>query len=632
MIGAIPHGSRQGREFGEAEWAIDVAFAVVWILFFALNFFMTLARRRVTHLYVSLWFYIASIVTIGLVQVIGSAAVPIELAKSDPLLAGVQDALLQWWYGHNLYAFLVIMPFLGVMYYFLPKASGQAVYSYKLSILHFWSLVLLYVWKGPHHLHYAPIPDWVGSLAVVGGLMLWMPSWGGMINGLFTLRGAREKVTKDPVLKFMFVALICYGITTFGEMLLSLKGVGAMAQYSDWTIAHVHLGAMGWNAMLTFAVLYWLSPKLFGRPLWSPLAVSVHFWVAALGLAVYVIPLCVAGAMEGRAWLALDSTGQLAHPEFIESLQMVKGMWSHRILGGTLFAVGLALMCANYFMTWVTKTSVSEIPESSVAAADPPREPTKPSALDGAPVLGLALGLERASKLDWHASWERSASKMVWLVVAAIGLASFVQLVPVIWVRGNVPPIASVQPYTPLELAGREIYLTEGCYSCHSQTVRPLVAETKRYGEYSQPGEFVYDRPAFWGSRRIGPDLAREGEKNSSWWHWQHLQNPQNKLAGHEDSVMPSYEYLFHERLDFDQISERVHAMHRRGVPYERELEESSQMSKIQAEKIAAEIVSQGGPVMRGDLMTYDTRGIALIAYLQRLGVDLFAPPPKGKE
>ena len=629
----LPLGITQSREYAEAEWPIDIAIAVVWLLFFGVNFFMTLVHRRERHMYVALWFYIATIVTVTILHVFNNLVIPIGATKSYSIYAGVQDAFMQWWYGHNAVAFFLTTPFLGLMYYFLPKAANRPVFSYKLSILHFWSLVFIYIWAGPHHLHYTALPEWATSVGMLFSVMLWMPSWGGMINGLLTLRGAWHKVNEDPVLKFFVVGVTFYGMATFEGPLLSVKAVNGLSHYTDWTIAHVHSGALGWNGMMTFGMLYWMWPRLFQTKLWSTKLATWHFWLGTLGILLYILPIYAAGITQGLMWRAMDETGRLAYPDFVETVQAIVPLWWVRILGGGVYVAGIALMAVNHLMTWRTRPAVYDVPVYTAMPLDkmvdfpPPREM---SPLDDAPVLNAAKRLEVWSRMGWHRRWERLPVKFTVLVLVAVVVASLFEIIPTFLIRSNVPTIASVQPYTPLELAGRDIYVSEGCYNCHSQMIRPMVAETKRYGDYSKPGEFVFDHPFQWGSRRIGPDLAREGEKQSSLWHWVHFEDPESVSPG---SVMPAYEHLLSTEIDFKKITDRVWAAQLLGAKYDFELEQVPEIARKQAEEVAADIVSQGGPVMvqrpgKDPLMTIDTQAVALIAYLQRLGIDVFRPAP----
>jgi cytochrome c oxidase cbb3-type subunit I/II len=617
----LPLGITQGKEYAELEWPIDLAIAVVWLGFFGGNFFMTLFTRRERHMYVALWFYIATIVAVTVLHVFNSLIVPAGLFKSYSVYSGVQDAMMQWWYGHNAVAFFLTTPFLGLMYYFLPKAAERPVFSYKLSILHFWSIVFLYIWAGPHHLHYSAVPEWASTLGMIFSVMLWMPSWGGMINGLLTLRGAWHKVTIDPVLKFFVVGITFYGMSTFEGPMLSVKSVNALSHYTDWTIAHVHGGALGWNGMMTFGMIYWLAPRIFQTGgLWSKKMAEWHFWLATVGILLYIVPIYVAGLTQGLMWRAIDDTGRMMYPDFVETTMVLMPLYWIRVGGGALFVAGVVMGLVNFVMTWTLRPATYEVPvyESPSLSRDYVDPPIAPSKLDG--VLQVAKKLDVFAGMEWHRRWERLAGVFtVWVVIAVVSATLF-EMIPTFLIRSNVPTIATVKPYTPLELAGRDIYVAEGCYNCHSQMIRPILSETKRYGEYSKPGEFVYDHPFQWGSRRIGPDLAREGGRQSSFWHYRHFIAPRDINLG---SIMPSYAHLASEELNFKTIQERVQAVSYLGVPYERELKEAESMAMEQAVRVATDIKSQGGP----DGLE-KTKIVALIAYLQRVGTDLFAPPP----
>ncbi len=629
----LPLGITQSKEYAELEWPIDLGIAVVWLVFFGGNFFMTLIHRRERHMYVALWFYIATIVTVTVLHVFNNLVIPISPAKSYSVYAGVQDAFMQWWYGHNAVAFFLTTPFLGLMYYFLPKAAERPVFSYKLSILHFWSLVFIYIWAGPHHLHYTSLPEWASTLGMLFSVMLWMPSWGGMINGLLTLRGAWHKVSVDPVLKFFVVGITFYGMSTFEGPLLSVKAVNGLSHYTDWTIAHVHSGALGWNGMMTFGMIYWLLPRLFQTKLWSVKMATWHFWIGTLGILMYILPIYAAGITQGLMWRAMDETGRLAYPDFVETVQSIVPLWWVRVLGGAMFVFGIVMMAVNYFMTWRSRPATYEVPvysALSLRGLPEPIDATVTTKLENAPVLDVAKKIDIWAQMGWHRRWERLPVRFTVFVVIAVVAASLFEIIPTFLIRSNIPTIATVRPYTPLELAGRDIYVSEGCYNCHSQQIRPMLAETKRYGEYSKPGEFIYDHPFQWGSRRIGPDMAREGGKQSSLWHWLHLQDPEQVSPG---SVMPTFEHLLVTEIDFKKVRDRVWAASVLGAEYDFELEDAPEVARKQAEVVAAEVVSQGGPVTvqragKEPLLVINTQAVALIAYLQRLGVDLFAPPP----
>jgi cytochrome c oxidase cbb3-type subunit I/II len=624
----LPFGITQGKEYAELEWPIDLAIAVVWVGFFGVNFVMTLVRRRERHMYVALWFYIATLVTVAMLHVFNNIWIPAGLVnfirtgeapsaelfmKSYPVYAGVQDALMQWWYGHNAVAFFLTTPFLGLMYYFLPKAAERPVFSYKLSIVHFWSLVFIYIWAGPHHLHYTALPDWASTLGMVFSVMLWMPSWGGMINGLLTLRGAWHKLATDPVLKFFVVGVTFYGMSTFEGPLLSVKLVNQLSHYTDWTIAHVHSGALGWNGLMTFGMLYWLMPRLFQTELHSKKLATAHFWMATIGIALYVLAIYAAGITQGLMWRAFDETGRLQYPSFIETVVNLIPMYWIRVLGGTLFLAGALVGLYNFVMTWRKRPDRYE----DVVHYAPALRSSAEVAESHASGSGFFSGV-------WHRAWERKPVFFTAAVLIGVSVGSLVEAIPMFLIRANIPTIATVTPYTPLELAGRDIYVAEGCYNCHSQMIRPLYAETVRYGEYSKPGESIYDHPFQWGSRRIGPDLAREGVLNpNAFWHWQHFENPTLITPG---SIMPSYAWMLTTKLRFEEIQARVDAMAMLGVPYGELVQEGRAVehARKQAAEIAFEIESQGGPLSEE---TQDTRAIALIAYIKRLGTDLYKDP-----
>ncbi|MFN0058462.1 MAG: cytochrome-c oxidase, cbb3-type subunit I [Planctomycetota bacterium] len=617
----LPLGYTQSKEYAELEWPIDIAIAVVWLVF-AANLFGTLARRRERHLYVAIWFYIATVVTITVLHVFNNLVVPAGVLRSYSIYAGVQDAFMQWWYGHNAVAFFLTTPFLGLMYYFMPKAADRPVFSYKLSILHFWTIVFLYIWAGPHHLHYTALPSWASTLGMLFSVMLWMPSWGGMINGLLTLRGAWHKVSEDTVLKFFVVAITFYGMSTFEGPMLSIKTVNVLSHYTDWTIAHVHAGALGWVGFLTFGMIYWLIPRLFQAPLYSTRWMDLHFWIGTLGILLYIAPIYVAGITQGLMWFAFNDDGTLSY-DFVETTRRLKLFYWARVLGGSLYFFG-ALACAyNALKTWQRRPATYADPVMSA----PPLEshyvdaptPLSPLRRSGAPVLKLAYRLEALVLAHWHRRWERLASFFTIMVLLAVVSASLFEIIPTFLIKSNVPTIASVTPYTPLELAGRDIYISNGCYNCHSQMVRPIWAETNRYGEYSKAGEFVFDHPFQWGSRRIGPDLHRVGGRLPSLWHVRHFEDPRSTTP---DSIMPAYPWLLTDALDFAELEATVRAHVVLGVPYSQdEVQQAAALARVQAVRISKDIVEQGGQAGLEDKQV-----IALIAYLQRLGTDLFKP------
>ncbi|CAN5713481.1 cytochrome-c oxidase, cbb3-type subunit I [soil metagenome] len=609
----LPLGFTQGKEYAELEWPIDIAIAIVWVTF-AVNFFAMLRNRREKHMYVALWFYIATIVTVALLHIFNNLVIPAGLFKSYSIYAGVQDAFMQWWYGHNAVAFVLTTPFLGLMYYFLPKAAERPVFSYRLSILHFWSLVFIYIWAGPHHLHYTALPQWASSLGMIFSVMLWMPSWGGMINGLLTLRGAWNKVAEDPVLKFFVVAITFYGMATFEGPMLSVKTVNALSHYTDWNIAHVHAGALGWVGFMVFGMVYWLIPRLYQAPLYSKKLATVHFWVATIGIVLYVVSMWAAGITQGLMWRAFDQTGRLQYPDFLDTVVRLAPMYWVRALGGALYITGVLICGYNLFKTWQARPKQYDEPDFEV----PPM--IRAAKAEAKEQRALERGVE--PRQHWHRRWEGMPALFTVLTIVAVVVASAFEIIPTFLIGDNVPKIASVKPYTPLELYGRDIYLREGCYNCHSQMVRPFIDETVRYGqggvpaEYSKAGEFVYDHPFQWGSKRTGPDLAREAGRRDELWHLRHFEDPRVPSPG---SVMPSYPHLLSDDIPFGDIQSRVDAMAMLGVPYGPAiLDDAGAVARVQADEVAAKLVKLGGP--RG---MESKEVIALIAYMQRLGVDI---------
>ncbi len=603
----LPLGFTSGKEYAELEWPIDIAITIIWVVF-GWNMFATILKRRVKHLYVAVWFYIATFVTVAVLHLVNSFEFPIHFFKSYSMYAGVQDALVQWWYGHNAVAFFLTTPYLGLMYYFVPKAANRPVYSYRLSIIHFWALIFIYIWAGPHHLLYTALPGWAQSLGVVFSVMLIAPSWGGMLNGLLTLRGAWDKVREDVVLKFMVVAITCYGMSTFEGPMMSLKSVNVISHFTDWTIAHVHIGGLGWNGMLTFGMLYWLVPKIFKTELFSKRMANAHFWIGTLGILLYAIPLYWAGFTQGLMWQDFQADGTLANKDFLETVTQLRPFYIMRAGGGLLYLVGALMMTYNLARTMVM---------GKLLANEPAEAPALPK-----------VSTKRKEGEYWHRVIERRPLQMLLLSLVMILIGGIVEMVPTFLVSSNVPTIASVQPYTPLELEGRDIYIREGCYNCHSQMVRPLRFETARYGEYSKAGEFVYDHPFQWGSKRTGPDLHREGRGNKQnrpdSWHYLHMENPTDISPG---SIMPAYPWLISDDLDKSYTEKKIAAMRSMGVPYAEgfEAEVAANMNE-QGKEIATNILKdlQADDFDDSSVATLQQKEIvALIAYLQRLGSDI---------
>ena len=593
----LPLGFTTGKEYAELEWPIDIAIALIWVVF-GWNMFGTILKRRERHLYVAIWFYIATFVTVAVLHIVNSFELPVSLFKSYSWYAGVQDALVQWWYGHNAVAFFLTTPYLGLMYYFIPKAANRPVYSYRLSIIHFWALIFLYIWAGPHHLLYTALPDWAQSLGVVFSIMLIAPSWGGMINGLLTLRGAWDKVREDIILKFLVVAVTAYGMATFEGPMLSLKNVNAIAHFTDWIVAHVHVGALGWNGFLTFGMLYWLIPRIFRTELYSKKLANWHFWLGTLGILFYAIPMYWAGFMQSLMWKEFTEEGLLKYPNFLETVTQIMPMYAARSLGGTLYLAGVIMMTYNLIKT-VKSGSLLENEEAQAAA--------------------LSKVYVGHGKDHWHRKLERRPVQLMVGSLLVILIGGIIEMVPTFLIESNIPTITSVKPYTPLELQGRDIYIKEGCYTCHSQMIRPFRSETARYGEYSKAGEFVYDHPFQWGSKRTGPDLHRVGGKYPDSWHYNHMLDPTTMSPG---SIMPAYPWLLDNDLDTASTQAKIKAMMTLGVPYPAGYENIANADlKKQAESIAENLKKDGIETLSNKEI------VALIAYLQRIGTDIKLKP-----
>lgn len=610
----LPMGITSSKEYAELEWPIDIAIAIIWVVF-GVNMIGTILRRREQHLYVAIWFYLATFVTVAVLHIFNSLALPVSLTKSYSVYAGVQDALVQWWYGHNAVAFFLTTPFLGLMYYFVPKAANRPVYSYRLSIVHFWSLIFIYIWAGPHHLLYSALPNWAQNLGVVFSIMLIAPSWGGMINGLLTLRGVWDKVRVEPVLKFFVVAITGYGMATFEGPMLSLKNVNAIAHFTDWIIAHVHVGALAWNGFMAFGIIYWLVPRMTKGALYSTKLANFHFWIGTLGIVIYTLPMYVAGFTQASMWKQFNPDGTLTYGNFLETVEQIVPMYWMRAAGGTMYLIGIVVLVYN-----IAKTVRANAPVEDELAEAPA-------------LTKLRTGRLKGEK--FHPWLERRPIQLTLLATIAILIGGVIQIVPTIMVKSNIPTIASVKPYTPLELEGRDLYIREGCVSCHSQMVRPFRSEVERYGPQAKAGEFVYDRPFLWGSKRTGPDLLREGGKYNDNWHFNHLYDPQSTSSG---SIMPGYKWLFENKpLDISGIEAKMRTMKQLGVPYsERDIVEAKERLSEQAEQIERNLnadpdfvksyeASKKAATAKGQhFVPMSKREVtALIAYLQRLGTDI---------
>jgi cytochrome c oxidase cbb3-type subunit I/II len=598
-VATLPLGYTTSKEYAELEWPIDIAITLIWVVF-GWNMFGTIARRRERHLYVAIWFYIATFITVAVLHLVNSAALPVSFLKSYSAYAGVQDALVQWWYGHNAVAFFLTTPYLGMMYYFLPKAAERPVYSYRLSIIHFWALIFIYIWAGPHHLLYTALPDWAQSLGVAFSIMLIAPSWGGMINGLLTLRGAWDKVRTEPVLKFFVVAITAYGMATFEGPMLALKNVNAIAHFTDWIVAHVHVGALGWNGFLTFGMLYWLWPRLYRTPLFSKKLANTHFWLGTMGILFYALPLYWAGFTQGLMWKQFNAEGMLQYPNFLETVLQLVPMYYLRGVGGVLYLSGVFVMMYNLYRTAQAGTLLANEPAQAPALLPEAQDP-------------------HAQGGHWHRWIERRPVQLSIGATVAIAIGGAVEMVPTFLVKSNVPTIAAVHPYRPLELQGRDLYIKEGCSNCHTQMVRPFRSETERYGEYSKAGEFVYDRPFLWGSKRTGPDLHRVGAKYPNSWHYNHMMDPTSMSPG---SIMPAYPWLFDDKLDNSTLPAKIRVLQQLGTPY------PAGFDKLAVADAEAQARSVSAALKTEDIEVKSDREIvALIAYLQRLGTDIKVKP-----
>ena len=597
----LPLGISTSKEYAELEWPIDIAIAVVWIIF-GLNLLWTVRIRREKTLYVSIWFYIATFLTVAMLHVVNSLNVPVTLWKSYPVFKGVQDALVQWWYGHNAVAFFLTTPFLGLAYYFIPKSVNKPIYSYRLSIVHFWSLIFIYIWAGPHHLLYTSLPGWLQSLGMVFSLMLIAPSWGGAINFVLTLRNGWDKVRSQPIPKFFAAATTFYMMATFEGPLLSIKSVSKIAHYRDWIVGHVHSGALGWNGLTIFGMTYYLVPKLYKTKLFSEKLANTHFWMATVGIALYIVSMWISGVTQGVMSIAVNPDGGLAHPNWLAIMSAVVPLYAVRAIGGTLYLLGLFLLIYNIYKTVQSSEhgvvdTVAEVPARFSAESHPIDFPAGQSL-----VLRIQTFLENRGML------------LAVFSLIAVAIGGLLQIIPIMNQDPKSINISTVKVYSGLELTGRDIYIREGCNNCHSQQIRPIVGESKRYGPPSRAGEFVYDTPHLWGSKRTGPDLARIGKKYNDLWHWKHMVKP---VSTSPDSLMPPYPWLKTDKVDFNSIAGKMRALNMISVPYEASaIDGAVADAKKQAQAIADGLTAQG------DAVDSESELIALISYLQRLGTD----------
>lgn len=590
-------GFTTSKEYAELEWPIDILITIVWVIY-GINMLGTMIKRRERHMYVAVWFFIGTWVTVAMLHIVNSMALPYAIFSSYSAFAGVKDALVQWWYGHNAVAFFLTTPMLGLMYYFVPKAANRPIYSYRWSIIHFWALIFIYIWAGPHHLLYTALPAWAQALGTVFSIALILPSWGGMLNGLFTIRGAWGKVKDDPILKMFIVALTCYGMATLEGPLLSLKNINAISHYTDWTVAHVHIAALGFNGFLIFGMLYWLIPKMWKTELYSKKMANNHFLIGTIGIVLYAVPLYWAALTQNIMWKSFTETGQLKY-QFLETVTHILPAYYIRIVGGLLYLGGAIMMTVNLMKT----VKQGSFEANELAEAVPYRHLPKPE--------------DQNYKTYWHNRViERRPILLTVLTLVAVAIGGLVELTPSLLVDKDIPVIQAVTPYTPLELAGRDIYVKEGCYTCHSQMIRPFRDEVERYGDYSRAGEFIYDRPYQWGSKRTGPDLHRIGGKYPHSWHYTHMDDPESTSAG---SIMPAYPWMLENKVNYALIPSKIRTLQKLNTPYpEGYAERAIDDYFAQAQEIVDELEKQGIKNAK-----VESEIIAMIAYLQRLGTDI---------
>ncbi len=642
----LPLGLSRGKEYAELIWPINIAVAVIWVVF-AVNFFLTLHKRNEPSLYVALWFYIATIITVAMLYIVNHLSIPTSWTHSYGIFGGVQDGLVQWWYGHNAVAFFLTTPILGIMYYFLPKAAERPVYSYRLSIVHFWSLVFLYIWAGPHHLLNTALPKWLQMLGMFFSLMLWAPSWGGMLNGLLTLRGAWDKLRTDPVIKFFIAAVTFYGMATFEGPLLSIRAVNSLSHYSDWTIGHVHSGALGWNGFMAAGLFYWLAPRLWNTRLYSVPMANFHFWIGTFGILLYVVAMWISGIMQGLMLNQVTADGLAMKNTFLDTLQAIRPLMGLRVIGGGMFLLGWIVMCINLWKTIRSGTPYNEVREIAVlqrGTADTmgmketfindPLTYTVGGLLlvfgwiflpPGADIASLICAIifgymavrrfQQTSKswAFWYEKLLHNYLPFTVLTFVAVVIGGLIQIIPTVTVNSAKNVEDRIQKlYEPLELAGRDIYVSEGCYNCHSQMIRTLVPDVMRYGDYSRLGESIYDHPFQWGSKRTGPDLAREGGARPDSWHYEHMMDPRSMSP---QSNMPPYAHLKEKPFDQKTLPKKIAVLRQLGVPYPPMDATEIKMKALEAGVKIAEELKKSNIVVRPDCEL-----VAIIAYLQKLG------------
>jgi cytochrome c oxidase cbb3-type subunit I/II len=614
-------GMTQGKEFSEFEWPIDLALAFIWIGLFGVNFFATLARRKQPVMDVSLWYFLATVILVPVWLVLANLAWPVSSTESLPFFAGITDGFVQWRYGYGMTQLLMWLPFLGLYYFFTRSSFPSTLPSHRLAVIQFWSLVVLLTFGGLQHIHFSPLPEWISSIGALCSLMIFLSLWITFLQTKREISNAKGDVSNA----FFGAAKFFLGLSILGSVLLAIKSINAWAFYTELVNANLHFTAMGWIGFMACGIVYRIVPISNRTQLWSPSLASAQLGVMFFGMLLWVGPVVVVGVIQALNWNRLDSMGRLSSPEFLPTLQAtIPYLWP-AVFGGVAFFVSLMLLVMNWKFTYFSRGA--QIRKTSSHAKRPSfdyLEPMAvPSQLKGTPVLDFAATLDQFSNLRWHLRWEQRPWKMVWAIVLVLLVGLLIEFLPMLALGSSSARVASIRPYTPLELVGRGIYVREGCCNCHSQFVRPLVAETLRFGDWSKPIEFQYDRPIQWGSRRVGPDLAREGGKQTSYWHWVHLNDPRVLSPG---SVMPHFRQLLIQPIDEAVLEATVKAAHELGDLEGANFDDFKAISLAQAEKVAGEIITQGGPVEINRRLIKDTQAVALIAYLQRLGTDLSKP------
>lgn len=633
----MPLGVTGSPAFAHWQWPIDVSIAISWIALFGVNVALTIAKRRSPISYISIWFYGAAIVVVSVIELLALIQMDANGWTSSPWTSGVSNAALASFHSHNLFMFMVTVPLLGAMYYFVPKMVGQPISNYPLAIVHFWSLTLIALWVAPRNLHYTAMPEWVTSVGMLTGIAILMPSIAGVVIGWQTIASGPTEKRSQASTRFVQASLLFYLAYIVLSTLQSFKVVDAAVHYTAWTSGMFYLWAIGFASMMVIGIFYWLIPQIFQTPLVYPGLAKFHFYVTAAATTLTILSALMAGVIESNYLLSLDQNGNLSNPEFQGVLPKVADAWLYGALGVTIYAGGLFFLVVNAIATWANQPAVYSKSRPHPIVDPPGTLPPVASevsvlenqsgrTLDGVPVLDFARRIDRIRQLQWHDRFERLPRRIMVPILIVTLLAFSVEVLPMYFMAQSDAAANRHLSLTPLEQIGRQIYRREGCVSCHSQTVRPLVAETKRYGAPSDRLEFAHDNPTLWGDRRIGPDLARQGGVNESLWHWNHLIDPRSI---NEHSVMPRFEHLTRAAFDLSKVDEaRLEAKQLDGATLTGEGgKTNSEIANAialeitrQAEAVAADIVSQGGPLSTAGVLTIESEATALISYLQRLG------------